>query len=232
MGENPEFLSVLRGNDCETGDLATAWKNIWDKYDSKKPAYQSKLANDFANCVQTIPGGAGVDNFINRLNTICSKMEDSPGESLKKTQVVKGIDEKFYVFAHAESLREMSWSDFCVSVRDHATQLTDIMEFRKRKINSVLTASSESAATNEGDDLHAMLADWKKQKKFKTNPGSKIRCYECGEKGHKKFKCPKLEKEKKKKKKKKMRDQRDLKKPSLRWTSDSESNADDGSDSE
>jgi hypothetical protein len=37
---------------CEIGDLFGAWKAIWDKYDSKKPAMQSQLAKEFANCFQ------------------------------------------------------------------------------------------------------------------------------------------------------------------------------------
>jgi hypothetical protein len=49
MGMNAMYQSVI-STTGEIGDLFGAWKAIWDKHDSKKPAMQSQLATEFANC--------------------------------------------------------------------------------------------------------------------------------------------------------------------------------------
>ena len=53
-----------------------------------------------------------MEAFLTRIDNICNKMVDAPGDALKKTQVVKGIDEPYYLFANAESLKESSWGEF------------------------------------------------------------------------------------------------------------------------
>ena len=117
MNENPVFQSVISSY-CEIGDLAKAWKLIWDKFDSKKPAMQSKLASDFSNAAQTTT----VDAFINEIDIICSRMTEPPGDAMKKTQIAKGIDDIFYLFAQSEALKDCSWQEFCERVKDHAAQ--------------------------------------------------------------------------------------------------------------
>jgi hypothetical protein len=49
MGTNAMYQSVI-STICEIGDLFSAWKAIWDKYDSKKHAMQSQLATGNRNC--------------------------------------------------------------------------------------------------------------------------------------------------------------------------------------
>lgn len=96
MGTNAVYQNVISSN-CEIGDLRGAWNAIWDKYDSKKPAMQSQLATEFSNCLH-MPDET-VEMFINRLNDICARVVNDPGEAMKKTQVIKGICNEFAAFA-------------------------------------------------------------------------------------------------------------------------------------
>ena len=61
-----------------------------------------------------------VDQFINRLNDVCARKND-PGEAMKKTQVIKGICNEFAAFAQIEARRDMSWAEYCTSIKDQAT---------------------------------------------------------------------------------------------------------------
>ena len=104
MGTNAVYQNVISSN-CEIGDLRGAWNAIWDKYDSKKPAMQSQLATEFSNCLH-MPDET-VEQFINRLNDICARMVNDPGEAMKKTQVIKGICNEFAAFVQIEARRDM-----------------------------------------------------------------------------------------------------------------------------
>jgi parvulin-like peptidyl-prolyl isomerase len=98
MGMNAMYQSVINTTCCEIGDLFGAWKAIWAKYDSKKPAIQSQLATEVANCFQ-MPDEP-METFLNKINEICARMMvTDPGEDMKKAQVVKGVIDDFYSFA-------------------------------------------------------------------------------------------------------------------------------------
>jgi hypothetical protein len=78
---NAMYQSVI-STTCEIGDLFGAWKAIWDKYDSKKPAMQSQLAAEFANCFQ-MPDEP-METFLNKINAICAGMNTDPGDDMKR----------------------------------------------------------------------------------------------------------------------------------------------------
>ena len=65
MGTSAVYQNVISAS-CNIDDLKGAWDAIWDKYDSKKPAMQSQLANKFSNCLH-MPDET-VEQFLNRLN--------------------------------------------------------------------------------------------------------------------------------------------------------------------
>ncbi len=137
-------------------------------------------------------------------------MVDAPGDALKKTQVVKGIDEPYYLFAHAESLKESSWSEFVDSIKDHATQAADVAIFRKkRKLSASASEMIDRATEEQQQDVVNALVDRFSKKLKKTAKKKVCRCYVCGSRDHKAFDCPKRkhfdddEEEKSKKKRKK-----------------------------
>jgi hypothetical protein len=77
----------------------SAWKAIGDKYDSKKPAMQSQLATEFANCFQMLDEPM-METFLNTINDICARMVTDPGDDMKKAQVGIGVIDDFYSFAN------------------------------------------------------------------------------------------------------------------------------------
>ena len=107
MGTSAVYQNVISAS-CKIGDLKGAWDAIWDKYDSKKPAVQSQLANEFSNCLH-MPDETE-EQFLNRLKDICARMVNDPGEAMKKTQVIKGISNEFATLAQIEVRRDMSWA--------------------------------------------------------------------------------------------------------------------------
>ena len=205
MGGSAQHQSVISSN-CEIGDLAGAWKAIWDKYDSKKPAMQSQLATDFANCIQ-MPGET-IEQFLNRINEICARMVNDPGDAMKKTQVIKGVEPEYYSFANQEARKDMSWSDFCASMKDQAMQSADISLFReKRKLliaqdlakKKVRTAADEDI---EVDQIREDLVNFASNRQSEKGKPA-LECWTCGKKGHKSFECPKKQKKTKEERKKK-----------------------------
>jgi hypothetical protein len=58
---------------------------------------------------------------LNKINEICARMVTDPGEDMKNAQVVKGVIDDFYSFAHKKPE-----SDFCASMIDQATQTADM----------------------------------------------------------------------------------------------------------
>ena len=131
MGTSAVYQNVISAS-CKIGNLKGAWDAIWDKYDSKKPAMQSPLPMNFPMNELHMPDGT-VEQFLNRLNDICARMMNDPGKSMKKTQVIKGISNEFATFAQIEARRDMSWAEYCASIRDQATQFADISLFRDKR---------------------------------------------------------------------------------------------------
>ena len=117
-------------------DLRGAWNAIWEKYDSKKPVMQSHLATEFSNCLH-MPDET-VEQFINRLNNICACRVNDPGEAMEKTQVIKVICNEFAAFAQIEARRDMSWAEYCTSIKDKATQFADISLFQDKRSKRLL----------------------------------------------------------------------------------------------
>jgi hypothetical protein len=205
MGTNAAYQDVI-STSCEIGDLKGAWDAIWDKYDSKKPAVQSQLATEFSNCVH-MPHET-VEQFINRINNICARMVKDPGDAMKKTQVVKGISNEFLNFCQIESRRDISYSEFCVNVKDHATMHADITVFRDKR--DILIAadrarrnlSDRSAAAGDyGGDEKAVEDSSLFTHSGKSSHSDKktLRCWKCDKPGHKSFECPSRRDKKKKK---------------------------------
>ena len=126
MDTNAVYQNVISSN-CEIGDLKGAWNASWEKYDFKKPAMLSQLATEFSNCLH-MPDET-VKQFINRVNDICASMVNDPGEEIKKTQVSMGICNEFAASAQIEARRDMSWAEYCTSIKDQATQFADISLF-------------------------------------------------------------------------------------------------------
>ena len=86
MGTSAVYQNDISAS-YKISNLKGAWDAIWDKYDSKKPAMQSQLANEFSNCLH-MPDETG-EQFLNRLNDICARMVNDPGEAMKKTQEIR-----------------------------------------------------------------------------------------------------------------------------------------------
>jgi hypothetical protein len=104
------YQSVI-STTCDIRDLFGAWKAIWDKYDSKKPAMQSQLATELQ-----IVFRCQMNRWGHKINEICARMVTDPGDDMKKAQVVKGVFDDFYSFAAQETRKVSSWSDFCASI--------------------------------------------------------------------------------------------------------------------
>ena len=116
MGTNAVFQNVISFN-SKFGDLRGSWNAIpWEKYDSKKPAMRSLLATEFSHCLY-MPDET-VEHFINRLNNICARLVNDPREAMKKTQVIKGICNEFAAFAQIKARQNISWSEYCTSIKD------------------------------------------------------------------------------------------------------------------
>jgi hypothetical protein len=223
MGMNAMYQSVI-STTCEIGDLFGAWKAIWDKYDSKKPAMQSQLATEFANCFQ-MPDEP-METFLNKINEICARMVTDPGDDMKKAQVVKGVIDDFYSFAAQETRKVSSWSDFCASMIDQATQTADIADFRqKRRAAIALELGKKRSRTGDSEvpEEHPAGED-----SVNYASSHETECWSCGKKGHKKYNCPKLlKKEKKEKKEKKKKNDRKRKEKLRVRLDDSEASSSD-----
>ena len=74
-----------------------------------------------------------VEQFINWLNNIRACMVKDPGEAMKKTQVIKGFCYGYAGFAKNKARRDMSWAEYCTSIKDQATQFADISLFRNKR---------------------------------------------------------------------------------------------------
>ena len=114
---------------------------------------QSQLANEFSNCLH-MPDETG-EQFLNRLNDICARMVNDPGEAMKKTQhVIKGISNEIATFAQIEARRDMSWAEYCASIRDQATQFADISLFREKRKQTIAAERARLQSSNRsgGDD--------------------------------------------------------------------------------
>ena len=86
----------------------------------KKPAMQKQLATKFSNCLH-MPVET-VEQFINLVNDINARIVNEPGEAMKKTQIIKGNCNEFGVVVQIEERRDMSWAEYCTSIKDQATQ--------------------------------------------------------------------------------------------------------------
>ena len=202
MGTNAVYQNVISSN-CEIGDLRGAWNAIWDKYDSMKPAMQSQLAQEFSNCLH-MPDET-VEQFINRLNDICARMVNDPGEAMKKTQVINGICNEFAALVQIETRRDMSWAEYCTSINDQAMQFADISLFPDKRKQMIAAERARQSSSNrlDGnedsvkiDDSVNFASDGVQNKKRDSDAKSSVRCWKCDRQGHKSFECPHREKKK------------------------------------
>jgi hypothetical protein len=157
-----------------------------DKYDSKKPAMQSQLATEFANCFQM--SDEPMETFLNKINEICARMVTDPVKDMKKAQVVKGVIDDFYSFAAQETRKVSSWSDFCASMIDQATQTADIADFRqKRRAAIALELGKKRSRTGDSD-----VPDEPPAGEDSVNYASshETECWSCGKKGSQKVQLP------------------------------------------
>ena len=180
MGTTAVYQNVISSN-CEIGDLRGAWNAIWDKYDSKSRQCRASLPDET------------VEQFINRLNDICGRMANDPGEAMKKTQVIKGICNEFAAFGQIEARRDMSWAEYCTSIKDQATQFADISLIRdkKKRIIAAVRARQSSSNRLDGDEDSLKIGDsvnfasvGVRKKKRDSDAKSSVRCWKCHRKGH------------------------------------------------
>ena len=127
-------------------------------------------------------------------------MVNDPGEAMKKTQVIKGISNEFASFAQIEARRDMSWAEYCASIRDQATQFADISLFRDKHKEMIaakrarLQSSDRSGGGDEPTEDHVNFVSdrgrMKRRGKDESGANSALRCWSCVCKGHKSFECP------------------------------------------
>jgi hypothetical protein len=145
-----------------------AWKTIWDKYDSKQPAMQSQLATEFANCYQ-MPDEP-METFLNKIIEIWLKWS-------------KRVLDEFYSFSAQETRKVASWSDFCASMIDQATQTADIAGFlQKRRAAIALELGKKRARTGDSEvpEEHPAGEDFVNY----VSSSHETECWNCGKKGH------------------------------------------------
>ena len=71
------------------------------------------MQSHLANCL--LMPDETVEQLIFRLNDICARMVNDPGEAMMKTQVIKGICNEFAAFAQIVARRDMSWAEYCTN---------------------------------------------------------------------------------------------------------------------
>ena len=70
---------------------------------------------------------------------------------MKKTQDIKGICNEFASFAQIEARRDISWTEFCTSIIDQATQFADILLFCYKRKQKIAAESSRQFSSNSFD---------------------------------------------------------------------------------
>jgi hypothetical protein len=89
---------------------------------------------------------------LNKISEICAHMVTDPGDDMKKAQVVKGVIDDFYSFVVQETRKVSSWSHFCASMVDQATQTADIADFRqKRRAANALELGKKRSRTGDSE---------------------------------------------------------------------------------
>jgi hypothetical protein len=143
-----------------------------------------------------------MESFWDKINDICARVVTDPGDDMKKVQVVKGVIDDFYSFAAQETRKVSSWSDFCASMIDQATQASDIADFRqKRRAAITLELGKKRVRTGDLGVPEKKHPAGEDSANYASSHETEF--WNCGKKGHKKYNCPKLLKKEKKEKKKK-----------------------------
>ena len=152
---------------------------------------RANLQQNF-NCLHMLD--ETVEQFINRLNDICATIVNDPGEAIKKTQVIRGIETNLL---HLPRLKQdMSWAEYCTSIKDQAMQFADISLFCDKRKQMIGAEQARQSSSNrfEGDkdclnieDSVKFASDSVQNKKRESETRSSVRCWKCGRNGHKSF---------------------------------------------
>ena len=117
---------------------------------------------------------------------------------MKKMHVIKGICNKFAAFFQIEARRDMSWAEYCTSIKDQATQFADISLFRDKRKQMIATERARQSSMNEDslkdEDSVNFASGSIRKKNCDSEARSLVRCWKCDRKGHKSFECPHREK--------------------------------------
>ena len=115
-------------------------------------------------------------------------MVNDPGEAMKKTQVIKGICNEFAAHAQIEARRDMSWAEYCTSIKDQATQFADIMLFCDKRKQMIAAERARHSSSNCFDgnedslkieDSVNFASDSVRKKKRDSEARFLVRCWKC-----------------------------------------------------
>ena len=87
------------------------------------------------------------------LNDIRARMVNDLGEAMKKTQVIKGIHNKFAALTQIDSRRDMLWAEHFTGINDQGTQFSDISLFRDKRKQMIAMIAAERARQSSSNRL-------------------------------------------------------------------------------